>query len=392
MVDWMQIAASGLREERPGRVNFMARGIFHASVINTVSQTYAREIMTPEGGVGLDGLLRHRRFDVHGILNGLDEEVWDPAADPHLAARFDLPRLAERRFNKKALQARSGLPQRDDVPLVGMVTRLDAQKGIELVTSVVPLLLNGLSGDAQFVILGSGDPKHETALAQLASTHRDKMAAFLTYSPDLAPLVYGGSDVFLMPSLFEPCGLGQLIAMRYGSVPVVRSTAGSRTPFATVSLASPSSITAAASCGTRCSAPSTSGGWTARLGRRSSATVCRPITRGKLRRAAISSCTSGRKRARMSDLYKILRIASRHLRRRTVLWSLSGSGIPGEDRQVEASVRRALLSIVTMSVIASSLALAGDHKCTMSTQECLNVMAAKMKSSGWIGSRARSRG
>jgi starch synthase len=182
--------------------------------------------MTPEGGCGLDALLRHRHFDVHGILNGLDYEVWCPAADPHLAAPFGPDTLDRRGANKRALQARAGLPQRDDVPLVAMVTRLDGQKGLDVTGHVLHLLLNGHAGEAQCVVLGAGWPQFEGMMRHLAGHHHDKMAAFIGYDAELAPLLYGGSDLFLMPSLFEPCGLGQLIAMRYGSVPVVRATGG----------------------------------------------------------------------------------------------------------------------------------------------------------------------
>ncbi len=215
-----------LVEERPGEANFMARGIYHATMISTVSPTYAREIMTHDGGSGLDGLLRHRSFDVHGILNGLDCAVWDPATDRHLAAPFGPDTLERRAANKQALQARAGLPQRADVPLVGMVTRLDGQKGLDITGHVLHLLLNGYAGEAQCVALGAGEPSYEGMLRHLAGYHRERMTAFIGYDADLAPLIYGGSDLFLMPSLFEPCGLGQLIAMCYGAVPVVRATGG----------------------------------------------------------------------------------------------------------------------------------------------------------------------
>ena len=219
-------ATVGLQEESYGAVNLMARGIFHATMITTVSPAYAREVMTKEGGAGMDGLLRHRHFDLHGVLNGLDYDVWNPATDRHLAARFDVNSLDARAANKSALQARLGLPQRDDVPLVSMVTRLDWQKGIDVVGEVVHRLMNNQAGEAQFVVLGSGSAHYEDGFRHIASYHREKMAAVLAYNGDLAPLVYGGSDVFLMPSLFEPCGLGQMIAMRYGCVPVVRATGG----------------------------------------------------------------------------------------------------------------------------------------------------------------------
>jgi starch synthase len=224
--DYLDIITHGLMEEEHGRVNFMARGIYHATLINTVSPTYAREIMTPQGGAGLDGLLRYRHFDVHGVLNGLDYEVWNPATDAKLARQFDASHLEERITNKRALQARADLPQRDDVPLVAMVSRLDQQKGLDIMGHVIHLLLNAYAGEAQFVILGAGTPEYESMLTHLADYHKEKMRAFLFYDADLAPLIYGGSDIFLMPSLFEPCGLGQMIAMRYGSVPVVRATGG----------------------------------------------------------------------------------------------------------------------------------------------------------------------
>ena len=224
--DYLGLTTHGLFEEDYNRVNFMARGIYHATLINTVSPTYAREIMSPEGGAGLDGLLRYRQFDVHGILNGLDYEVWNPATDTRLAKQFDVSSTEKRIHNKRALQARANLPQRDDVPLVAMVTRLDGQKGLDITGHAIHLLLNNYAGEAQFVVLGTGAPEYERMLAHLAHYHREKMAAFLFYDADLAPLIYAGSDMFVMPSRFEPCGLGQLIAMRYGSVPVVRATGG----------------------------------------------------------------------------------------------------------------------------------------------------------------------
>jgi starch synthase len=225
--DYLGVAVPPMIEEAGwDEVNFMARGIYHASLVNTVSPTYAREIMTPEGGNGLDALLRARSDDVSGILNGLDDAIWDPATDRRLVETYDVSQPERRSANKRALQERLGFRTDDDVPLVAMVTRLDAQKGMEITGHVIHLLMNGLAGDAQFVVLGSGARPYEEAFAHLAAYHPQKMAAILTFAPDLAPLLYAGSDLFLMPSLFEPCGLGQLIAMRYGSVPVVRRTGG----------------------------------------------------------------------------------------------------------------------------------------------------------------------
>jgi starch synthase len=223
---YLQLPDLPLFEEGPGEVNLMARAVFHATAINTVSPSYAREIMTREGGAGLDGLLRHRHRDLHGILNGLDFGVWNPETDPHLTARFGAASVARRRENTRALQSRLGLPVRDDVPIVSMVSRLDQQKGFDTVGHVLHLLLNGLAGEAQCVVVGSGARQYEEMLRHLAGYHRDKMWINLAYDAELAHAVYGGSDIFLMPSLFEPCGLGQLIAMRYVCLPVVRAVGG----------------------------------------------------------------------------------------------------------------------------------------------------------------------
>jgi starch synthase len=226
VLNFLGLITHALMEEPYGTVNFMARGIYHATMINTVSPTYGREIMTWEGGAGLHELLRFRHNDMHGILNGMDYDVWNPQTDKSLAYPFDAEHLDDRIENKRALQQKLGLAQRAEVPLIGMVTRLDGQKGIEIVGHVIHLLMNNAAGEAQFVVVGSGATHYEDMFRQLAGYHRSKMAAILKYAPDLAPLVYGGSDIFLMPSLFEPCGLGQMIAMRYGSVPVVRATGG----------------------------------------------------------------------------------------------------------------------------------------------------------------------
>lgn len=226
LLGYLGVQAMPLNEEGASEINFMARAIFHANMINAVSPTYAREIMTPEGGFGLDGLLRFRHYDVHGILNGLDYEHWNPAIDRQLVSHFDVNHIENRIQNKLALQQRLGLTMRADVPLVAMVTRLHKQKGLDIVGHALHLLMNNMAGEAQFVVLGTGARIYEEMFTHLASYHSGRMAAVLSYSEDLAPQIYAGSDIFLMPSLFEPCGLGQLIAMRYGSVPVVRAIGG----------------------------------------------------------------------------------------------------------------------------------------------------------------------
>ena len=224
--EYMGLHTHSLDEEAYGEVNFMARGIYHATMVNTVSPTYAHEITTPSGGAGLDALLRHRQFDLHGILNGLDYDVWNPNNDARIAHPFTSENLETRIHNRRALQARFNLPQIDNIPLIAMVSRLDWQKGLDIMGHPIHLLMNGHAGNAQLIILGTGEPEYEHMLGQLAHYHNDKMVAHLAYDANLAPLIYAGSDMFLMPSLFEPCGLGQLIAMRYGTVPVARATGG----------------------------------------------------------------------------------------------------------------------------------------------------------------------
>ena len=226
VLSYLGVQTDRLFEESYGEVNFMARGIYHSTMINTVSPTYAREILSPDGGSGLDGMLRLRHYDLHGILNGLDTEIWNPTMDKNLVKPFRPSELQNRIENKRALQVRLGLPQIDNVPILAMISRLDKQKGLDLVGHVLHTLLNGSAGEVQVVFLGSGKKEYEDMLSHLAGYHKTKMTAILSYAPELAPLIYGGSDIFLMPSLFEPCGLSQMIAMRYGCVPVVRETGG----------------------------------------------------------------------------------------------------------------------------------------------------------------------
>ncbi|MBI5568214.1 MAG: glycogen synthase GlgA, partial [Chloroflexi bacterium] len=209
--------------EPPGRVNWLARGIAHADVVNTVSPTYAAEILTPAMGEGLDGLLRARRGQISGILNGLDYAEWNPATDARLAATFTADSLKARAINKRAVQEQLGLKRKPRTPLIGLVTRLYDQKGFDLIVAAADRLFER---DVQLVVLGSGDEKYHTALAELKARYPGRVGVEHNFNEPLARLIYGGSDLFLMPSHFEPCGLGQLIAMRYGSVPLVRATGG----------------------------------------------------------------------------------------------------------------------------------------------------------------------
>jgi starch synthase len=202
----------------------MAQGIAHAQRVNTVSDTYAKEIMTPEYGAGLDPLLRARGDRVSGIVNGIDYEEFDPATDKALAANYSADTLDPRAENKRALQQAAGLPVDDGALLFGVVTRLFAQKGIDLVPDAFETLL--ARGNAQLVVLGTGDESVHRALLALEAKHAGRVKIWLDFNPPLGQQIYGGCDVFLMPSRYEPCGLGQLISLRYGAVPLVRRTGG----------------------------------------------------------------------------------------------------------------------------------------------------------------------
>jgi starch synthase len=205
-------------------LNFISQGILLADVITTVSPTYAREILTPECGEGLQQLLNYRRSQLYGILNGIDYDEYDPATDPFLERNYDSTKLEDRKRNKVALQRKSGLPQDVSIPLCGMVTRLEEQKGIDLLLRCLDLFVEQTA--CQLVILGQGREHYHQLLCHAAKRYPRRIAVFLEKSEHLGRLVYAGCDIFLMPSRFEPCGLGQLIAMRYGAVPVVRRTGG----------------------------------------------------------------------------------------------------------------------------------------------------------------------
>jgi len=203
-------------------VVFLALGIPRATAVTTVSPTYAREIRTPELGMGLDALLRARGDDFVGILNGVDYALWSPESDPFLPARYARSDRSGKRRVKLELCAELGLV--DHAPLVGAVTRLVEQKGIDLLVGALPELLERTR--ARFVILGSGEPQLEATLAALAESHRERLAFRSGYDEALAHRIIAGSDLLVVPSRYEPCGLTQLYAMRYGTIPVVRKTGG----------------------------------------------------------------------------------------------------------------------------------------------------------------------
>lgn len=207
-----------------GTFNCMARGIQYADLVTTVSPTYADEIRTPTYGERLDPLLRFRGDRVVGILNGIDTRAYDPASDRHLTAHYHAGSAHAKAACKAALQREAGLAVDSTRPLLGVVSRLVSQKGFDLLLSAMPWLI-GETG-AQLVLLGSGEGALEEAFRALANRHPDRVAVKIGFDGALAQRIYAGSDLFVMPSRFEPCGLGQLIALRYGSVPIVRATGG----------------------------------------------------------------------------------------------------------------------------------------------------------------------
>ena len=215
---------NGMGPGTAGTFNFMARGIAYSDVVTTVSPTYAQEILTGEYGERLDALLRSRGDRVSGILNGIDPDAFDPATDRYLAANYDADDVSQKLVCKRALQVEMGLTPSNTRPLLGIVSRLVEQKGIDLLDAAIPWLM--LQTDAQLVVLGSGQPYLQDAMQRHAAAHPGRISVRLGFDAGLAQRIYAGSDGFLMPSRFEPCGLGQMIALRYGSVPIVRATGG----------------------------------------------------------------------------------------------------------------------------------------------------------------------
>ena len=209
-----------------GRASTLKAGVVLSDVITTVSPTYAREILTPEYSFGFDGILRSREADLVGILNGIDTETWDPKTDRHLPAHFDLDSLDRKRDVKRALLQSAGLPTDETTmarPLIGIVTRLTHQKGCDLFGSAADRLM---AFDASWIMLGSGDAWCEDIWRRLAARHPDRVAARIGFDERLAHLIEAGSDMFLMPSWYEPCGLNQMYSLRYGTLPIVRATGG----------------------------------------------------------------------------------------------------------------------------------------------------------------------
>jgi starch synthase len=205
-----------------GKVNLLKAGLVFSGVLNTVSPTYSREIQSPEFGQGLEGVLRIRRPDLFGIINGVDYQQWNPAQDPYIAQSYDVRSLKGKRVCKEALQKECHLPVKE-VPLIGMITRLTAQKGMDLVIEVLDELMRL---DLQLVILGAGEPDMERTLKTAMRRYPEKLSVRINFDEPLAHRIEAGADLFLMPSRYEPCGLNQMYSLRYGTVPIVRKTGG----------------------------------------------------------------------------------------------------------------------------------------------------------------------
>ena len=206
------------------RINFMKTGVLYADLLTTVSPTYAEEILGPEYGMGLQDLLQQRRNSLVGILNGVDYEEWDPRTDPLIPQTYDARSTAAKRANKAALMQELGLVGGDDMPLIGMVSRLVYQKGLELVQQVVPGMIQ--QGRFALVVLGNGETRYEQFFHWLQQSNPGRVCFWRGYNNRLAHWIEAGSDLFLMPSLFEPCGLNQMYSLRYGTPPIVRRTGG----------------------------------------------------------------------------------------------------------------------------------------------------------------------
>lgn len=206
-----------------GQLSFLKAGIFYADTLTTVSPTYAREIQTEEFGFGMQGLLATRQLDLHGILNGIDMQEWDPARDPHLTHHYDAENLPGKKAVKQALQQKLGLQQDKAAPLLGVVSRLTEQKGLDMLLEIGETLIQQ---GCQLAILGSGDARFEAGFRQLAQRYPQQAGVSIGYDETLSHQIMAGADIFIMPSRFEPCGLNQMYGLRYGTPPVVTHTGG----------------------------------------------------------------------------------------------------------------------------------------------------------------------
>lgn len=212
-----------LELEAFNQVNLLKGGIYHATLLTSVSKTYAQEIQTPEYGYKLEGVVKERANDLYGIINGVDYNEWNPETDKFIISNYSSENLHGKSLCKLDLQKTMGLPQKPDIPIIGIVSRLVYQKGIDVFAEALHRLLQL---DMQIVILGSGEPWAHFFFSDISSKYPDKLACYIGYNNALAHKIEAGSDFFLMPSRFEPCGLNQMYSMRYGTLPIVRATGG----------------------------------------------------------------------------------------------------------------------------------------------------------------------
>lgn len=212
-----------LELEKDDQVNLLKGGIYHATMLSTVSRGYAHEIQTSDYGWGLEGVIRDRAADLYGILNGVDYEEWNPATDPHIVANYSVSRMKGKALCKADLQKEFGLPVRADVPIFGVVSRMVSQKGTDIIAEAIHRIL---AMDVQFVMIGNGEPWAHFYFGDIAALYPEKFACHIGYNETLAHKVEAGSDFFVMPSAFEPCGLNQMYSLAYGTPPIVRATGG----------------------------------------------------------------------------------------------------------------------------------------------------------------------
>ncbi|MEK6564891.1 MAG: glycogen synthase GlgA [Candidatus Omnitrophota bacterium] len=221
-LDWSLFKIEGL--EFYGKVNFLKGGLIFSDSLSTVSLAYSKEIQTKEFGCGLEGLLHQRKKYLFGIINGLDYKVWDPAQDRYIYKKYSPLNLEDKYANKKLLQEERGLSVRADVPLLGMVSRLVTQKGLDLVTQGLEELIE--RSRVQMIVLGDGDAKYHNLLKDMVKKYPRNLSLCFDFNDPLAHKIYAAADIFLMPSYYEPCGLGQMIALKYGTIPLVFKTGG----------------------------------------------------------------------------------------------------------------------------------------------------------------------
>jgi len=205
------------------KVNLMKAGIVYSNAVSTVSQTYSREMLTEEFGCGLEGVLRTREKDLYGIVNGIDYEMWDPAKDTKIYTQYSSKSVEDKYVNKEKLQKEMGLKIDRHIPMIGLISRLADQKGLDLIAEIIDKLLNM---KVQFILLGTGDNKYHVLFERIAAKYKHNASIHLKFDATLAQKIYAASDLFLIPSRYEPCGLGQMISFKYGTIPIVRQTGG----------------------------------------------------------------------------------------------------------------------------------------------------------------------